>query len=109
MRLEIPDDTIEAIKTVVMWSRSCDGPDDILEDAIPRLNKWLVASGLLPPEGSADRALLDLIREVNAVRYYHEVDTTGSANLDVHLTDLLPALSAFLEQLREERSGGNHR
>jgi hypothetical protein len=52
---EIPDDIVAAIKDVVMWSRGCDDRsrgditmDDILSDAVPRLDQWLVTHGLLP-------------------------------------------------------------
>lgn len=53
MTQEIPDPVVAAIRHVVQWSRGSDGPgeisiDDILSDAVPVLDEWLVARGLLP-------------------------------------------------------------
>jgi len=102
--LEVPDDVIEAVKSIVTWSRSCNDPDGILADDIPVLAEWLVARGLLPADPK-DRALLDLIEELGRVRYLHEVDTSGDCTLYIHLNRFLPALSDFLGRLREERFG----
>ena len=49
MKVEIPDSVLDAITAVVYWSRSSDGPDDILEFDIPLLDDWIVKLGLLPP------------------------------------------------------------
>ena len=55
MMQEIPDAVLDAIKDVVEWRRGGDEPsdvgvDDILADAIPTLDEWLVSRGLLPAE-----------------------------------------------------------
>jgi DNA-binding transcriptional regulator YdaS (Cro superfamily) len=47
--MEIPENIIAALKAIVNWSRGSDDlVDEILENDVPVLDRWLVANGLLP-------------------------------------------------------------
>jgi hypothetical protein len=51
--MEIPDDVVVAIKAIAEWGRGGDEPDDvgiddIIARAVPVLDEWCVARGLLP-------------------------------------------------------------